>query len=376
MKIILGLTGSVASILAPKLVSSFVEKGFEVDVIATEKALPFFDKNEFYRSEKKYYPKMYLDKNEWEWDHISPYGNTFKANEYQKHDPILHIELRKNASALVIAPASANTIGKIANGICDNLLTSLVYAWDTCRPMIVAPSMNSYMWENPLTQENLEKIEKVYGATIINPISKVLACGDVGEGALADVDYITDVTKDLLKWFFPLNNCNGIPTGKHPGAFGAIRSHDVHCGVDLYTNEGEWVYAVEKGRIVSIEDFTGPKANCPWWLPTKCVKVEGASGVVGYGEIEPLNRLETGKIVEKNERIGSVIPVLPPEKLRKDVTGHSCSMLHLQLYKYGSVHKDNVWELNGKQPDNVLDPTSFLLNSKKLREYKTLEIRK
>jgi phosphopantothenoylcysteine decarboxylase len=95
----------------------------------------------------------------------------------------------------VIAPLSANTLAKIANGICDNLLvcssqTCVVRAWDVSKPMLLAPAMNTYMWENPFTSEHLTKVQQVYAAEVIDTVSKQLICGDTGKGAMAHVETI------------------------------------------------------------------------------------------------------------------------------------------------------------------------------------------
>ncbi len=132
---------------------------------------------------------MYSDKDEWD---------TWK----QLRDPVLHIEvlfinhaiilkqikqLRKWADLLIIAPLTANTLAKIANGLCDNLLTCIVRAWDYNKPLLVAPAMNTYMWDNPFTLKHLKELESL-SVIVIPPVAKVLACGDNGLGALADVD--------------------------------------------------------------------------------------------------------------------------------------------------------------------------------------------
>jgi hypothetical protein len=166
----------------------------------------------------------------------------------------------------------------------------------------------------------------------------------------------------VSKWVFPVDprSVPGVPVGKHPGAFGAVRKHDRHCGVDLYCPALTEVYAVEEGIVVSVEDFTGPAANCPWWLPTKAIKIEGESGVVCYGEIEPIGWV-AGDPVEEGDLLGRVIPVLPPEKLRKDIPGHSCSMLHVQIYKHGTIHNPNDIGPTDEMPEDMIDPTPFLL---------------
>ena len=103
-------------------------------------------------------------------------------------DPVAHIELRRWADVLVVAPLSANTLSKMAAGGCDNLLTCVARAWDTkgSAPVLVAPAMNTAMWESPFTGEHLAVLKRVLGARAVAPAaSKTLACGDVGAGAMA-----------------------------------------------------------------------------------------------------------------------------------------------------------------------------------------------
>jgi phosphopantothenoylcysteine decarboxylase len=122
---------------------------------------------------------IYQDEEEWK---------TWRS----KGDKVLHIELRKWADGMIIAPLSANTLAKIANGICDNLLTCVVRAWDFEKPLLLAPAMNTFMWKNPLTKKQLEVCTDL-GFIIASPISKRLACGDVGEGAMAEPSEITSM---------------------------------------------------------------------------------------------------------------------------------------------------------------------------------------
>lgn len=358
MKILLGLTGSVATTLADKLVVQLIKHfDAQVRVVMTERACNFIWPPKLIDAGVDH---IYKEKHEWEWfdGDYSP-----KRPIWRKDDPVLHIELRKWADVLLIAPLTANTLAKMANGICNNLLMSIVRAWDLNRPVIVAPAMNTNMWEHPYTAQHLGAIRQL-GVHVVPPIKKMLACGDYGDGALADIADICKYIREATQWVFPVANCNGIPVENHPGAFGAIRKYDRHCGVDLYCEPNSTVTAVEPGKIVAIEPFTGAKANCPWWLDTMAVKIEGSSGVVCYGEIRPVHWLEVGRHVKAEELIGNVIPVLPEHKLRKDIPGHSVTMLHMQLYERGMLYKDDAWKLDGKCPDGVLDPTKRLLESK------------
>lgn len=104
---------------------------------------------------------------------------------------------------ILIAPLSANTLAKIANGLCDNLLvkhiqTCVVRAWDVKKPMILAPAMNTYMWDNPFTEEQLHKVQQVYHAIVLDTVSKLLICGDTGKGAMASVETIVSAVLNAL----------------------------------------------------------------------------------------------------------------------------------------------------------------------------------
>lgn len=145
-----------------------------------------------------------------------------------------------------------------------------------------------------------------------------------------------------------------LPTGVHPGAFGVRRRHHTHEGVDLYVPEGTAVTAVEDGRVVAIEWFTGPTAGSPWWLDTQAVLVEGASGVVLYGEIVPTVRADD--VIRAGEAVGWVRRVLRHDK------GRPVSMLHLELHEPGT-RRSWEWGVGEPQPSSLRDPTNFLRNA-------------
>mmetsp|Transcript_24001 Transcript_24001/g.66701 ORF Transcript_24001/g.66701 Transcript_24001/m.66701 type:complete len:201 (+) Transcript_24001:494-1096(+) len=178
-RILLGLSGSVAAIKAVELVHLLSEVG-EVKVVTTRSALHFFDPQTL----RENGTEVLGDADDWRvWQ--------------KKGDPILHIDLRKWADLLVVAPLSANSLAKMAHGLCDNLLTCVVRAWDFNKPMLVAPAMNTHMWDSPFTGRHLSTLREL-GVHVLNPVSKTLACGDVGQGALpAPVD-IVESCKQLL----------------------------------------------------------------------------------------------------------------------------------------------------------------------------------
>ncbi|KAL0437988.1 UNVERIFIED_CONTAM: Phosphopantothenoylcysteine decarboxylase [Sesamum latifolium] len=169
-RILLAASGSVAAIKFANLCHCFSEWA-EVKAVATKASLHFIDRVSV--------PKdvtIYTDEDEWSmWKKIG--------------DSVLHIELRRWADIMVIAPLSANTLGKIAGGLCDNLLTCIVRAWDYSKPMFVAPAMNTFMWNNPFTERHLMVIDDL-GISLIPPVTKRLACGDYGNGAMAEPSLI------------------------------------------------------------------------------------------------------------------------------------------------------------------------------------------
>ncbi|EFJ45580.1 hypothetical protein VOLCADRAFT_63556, partial [Volvox carteri f. nagariensis] len=125
-------------------------------------------------------------------------------------DPVLHIELRRWADILLVAPLSANTLAKMANGMADNLLTCVVRAWDFTKPLMVAPAMNTAMWVSPFTSRHLDTLTQLGSCNcgnsnsssssfvIVAPVSKRLACGDEGTGAMAAPEDIAARCRQVL----------------------------------------------------------------------------------------------------------------------------------------------------------------------------------
>ena len=362
MKILLGMTGSVASILYEKLISELQTIG-DVDVLLTEKAYHFIEMKSLCDAlEKKPNNFLYTDKKEWVWKHLTDEYVQSLSDKWKKGDRVLHIDLRDKAGVFVIAPCSANTLAKLANGITDNLLTSVARAWDLGRLHVIAPAMNTHMWNHPVTQEHIKKLQS-WGWLVIPPQSKMLACGTEGMGAMANIEDIVKEIRKSLRWIFPIwhEHCKGIPIGEHQGAFATKRKYSIHTGVDLYVPKKTLVHAVEDGTIVCIEQFTGPNEKTPWWLDTDCMLIEDSTGVICYGEIVIPNWFSVGMRVKAGTYIGNVIPVLPDHKFREDIDGHSVSMLHMELYPHGRYKPSDGYE---KDKGDLRDPTPFLIEAK------------
>ncbi len=146
----------------------------------------------------------------------------------------------------------------------------------------------------------------------------------------------------------------GVPLPPHPGAFGVVRRHHVHEGLDLYCPSGTEVVAMRAGRVVAREPFTGPAAGSPWWLDTEVVMVEDEDGVFAYGEIAPC--VQPGQWLEAGERLGHVVRVLRHDK------GRPTSMLHLERHALGARTCPG-WPLEGPRPATLLDATAFVLRA-------------
>ncbi|QSZ26676.1 bifunctional phosphopantothenoylcysteine decarboxylase/phosphopantothenate--cysteine ligase CoaBC [Aceticella autotrophica] len=173
--LVLGVTGGIAAYKAVDLLSRLIKKGINVDVIMTESATKFISPLTF---EALSHNKVVTD--------------MFESPKYWE---IEHIALAEKADLFAVVPATANIIGKLANGIADDMLSTTLMA--TKSRVLLAPAMNTNMYLNPITQGNIEKL-KNYGYIFVNPEEGRLACGAFGAGKLADVRIIENKICDLL----------------------------------------------------------------------------------------------------------------------------------------------------------------------------------
>jgi phosphopantothenoylcysteine decarboxylase len=206
-RIVLGVTGSVAALRTPALYAALRGAGHTVRVVATEPALHFFDPTELVPdAADPLGGPLFRDADEW------------AGARYQRGDPVLHIAFRQWADLLIVAPLDANTLAKFALGLSDNFLTCLFRAWDFARPVVLAPAMNTLMWQSPVTVRHfrqlladrgdgrapadwaLDQVADIFARhaprlVLVPPQAKRLACGDLGMGAMAEVATLAEVVR-------------------------------------------------------------------------------------------------------------------------------------------------------------------------------------
>lgn len=174
--ILLGITGGIAAYKICTLIRDFKKNGANVKVVCTPNSLNFVTKLTLQNLSQNDIFVEEFDIKDWKPEHIS---------------------LADWADVMVIAPATANTISKIATGIADNLLTSIACAFS--KQMFIAPAMNCHMWENPNVQENISKL-KTQGVEFIEPESGFLACGYLGKGRLCSLDKILNAVGEYFSF--------------------------------------------------------------------------------------------------------------------------------------------------------------------------------
>lgn len=176
LNIIIGITGGIAAYKACGIVSYLKQQGANINVIMTKNSCNFITPLTLETLSKN---KVIVD--------------MFEEEDYSE---VKHISLARKADLMLIIPATANIIGKIANGIADDMLSTTIMA--TKAPVIFAPAMNNQMFENPIVQDNLKKL-KAYGYKIIEPATGLLACGYEAKGKLPKNEEIIEYVKVLIK---------------------------------------------------------------------------------------------------------------------------------------------------------------------------------
>ena len=176
INIVIGITGGIAAYKACDIVSYLKKDGFNIDVIMTKNACEFIT-------------PLTLE---------TLSGNKVITDMFERpdHREVEHISLARKADLFLIVPATANILGKVANGIADDMLSTTIMA--TKAPVIFAPAMNDGMYSNPIVQDNIKKLEN-YGYKFIEPATGHLACGYDGKGKLAKKEDIIDYVKLVVE---------------------------------------------------------------------------------------------------------------------------------------------------------------------------------
>lgn len=234
--ILIGITGGIAAYKICELIRKFKKNGANVKVVATPNALNFVTKLTLQN----------LSQNE-------VYVQEFDVKNWKPE----HISLADEADIMLIAPATANTISKIAQGIADNLLTSIACAFS--KKMIIAPAMNCNMWNNPVIQENISKLRNL-GVEFLEPDSGFLACGYIGKGRLCSIEKIYSAVVEALNYSKILEGKKVVVTSG-----GTIEDIDPVRYISNYSS-GKMGFAIAKVAkdmganvvLITTKDFTAP----------------------------------------------------------------------------------------------------------------------
>ena len=276
--VVIGVSGGIAVYKTLDVVSRLRKLGVNVNVIMTKSATEFVTPLSFQSLSQNYVVcDMFEDPKTWDVEHIS---------------------LAKRADVFLIAPATANVIGKIANGIADDMLTTTVMA--TKAKVLIAPAMNTNMYENPILQRNINTLKEL-GYNFVEPESGRLACGDTGKGKLASPETIVDEVVKLLSKGQDLKGKSIIVT-----AGPTVESIDP---MRYITNRstGKMGYsiakeAIERGSDVTL--ITGPTNLTPPQNLKKLVKIESAKDM--YEAV--LENLDENDVVIKSAAVADYKP--------------------------------------------------------------------
>ena len=234
--ILIGITGGIAAYKICELIRKFKKNGANVKVVATPNALNFVTKLTLQN----------LSQNE-------VYVQEFDVKNWKPE----HISLADESDIMLIAPATANTISKIAQGVADNLLTSIACAFS--KKMIIAPAMNCNMWNNPVIQENISKLRNL-GVEFLEPDSGFLACGYIGKGRLCSIEKIYSAVVEALNYSKILEGKKVVVTSG-----GTIEDIDPVRYISNYSS-GKMGFAIAKVAkdmganvvLITTKDFTAP----------------------------------------------------------------------------------------------------------------------
>lgn len=336
--IVIGICGGIAAYKALDVVSNLKKKGFNVHVIMTKASMEFVTPLSFQALSQNMVVKDMFEEP--------------RAFEIQ------HISLAKKADVMLIIPATANIIGKIASGIADDMLSTTVMA--TKAPVVFAPAMNTNMYNNPIVQQNIRKL-KDYGYQFISPVSGRLACGDVGEGKLAAKEDISDIITSLL---YDKKDLAGkkvlVTAGPTIAPIDPVRFITNH-------SSGKMGYAIAmeaRDRGAEVTLVTGP---CALAVPQGINIIDVETNAEMYKTV--LKYYESSDIVIKAAAVADYKPLnYSNQKIKK-----SENDLHINfvrdtdiLKKLGEIKKQQILVGFAAESNNLLENAAIKLQKKNL----------
>lgn len=335
--IIIGVSGGIAAYKTAYLVSALSKTEADVNVIMTENACEFISPLVF---ETLTGNKCYVD--------------TFDRNF--KFD-VEHISLAKKADIFMIAPATANVIAKIANGIADDMLTTTFLA-SKCKK-IVSPAMNTAMFENQITQDNIAKLKK-YGIGVVEPQNGLLACGDTGAGKMPEPDFLFDVIeREIAREKDMLGKKVLVTAGATMESLDPVRFLTNH-------SSGKMGFAIAKEAMLRGAEVTVVKANTTAKIPNFVKIVEVSSAKDMFDAVTALS--DQQDIIVKAAAVADYTPESYVDSKIKKKDGDLSIPLKrtMDILKYLGENKKEGQFLCGfsMETDNMLENSKAKLSKK------------
>ncbi len=338
--VVIGVSGGIAVYKVCDVVSRLKKLNANVHVIMTNNATEFVTPLTFQSLSQNYVVNdMFEEPKTWDVEHIS---------------------LAKKADVFLIAPATANVIGKVANGICDDMLTTTVMA--TTGKVLIAPAMNTNMYRNPILQRNINTLKEL-GYNFVNPESGRLACGDVGEGKLASPETIVNTVIDLL------NNTKKDLQGKKImiTAGPTVESIDP---VRYLTNRstGKMGYAIAKmaaDRGADVTLVSGPTNITPPANLKKLIKIQSAEEM--YNAI--INNFDENQVIIKSAAVADYKPKAYSDKKIKKSNDDLVIELDRNkdiAYELGKIKKDKILVGFAAETNDLIENAKGKVNKKNL----------
>lgn len=337
--IVLGVTGSVAAYKMANVASMLVKRGCEVHVIMTKNATNFINPIAF---ESLTNTKCLVD--------------TFDRN-FQFH--VAHISLTDKADAMLIAPASANIIGKIASGIADDMLSTTVMA--CAKPVIIAPAMNTKMYTNPILQDNLQKLRS-FGYEIIEPATGHLACGTTGAGKMPSEEVlIAHLERQIAKEKDLTGKKVLVTAGPTIESIDPVRYISNH-------SSGKMGYAIAKAAMLRGADVTLVSGKTSIEPPMFVDVVDITSAEDMYREV--MNRSHEQDIIIKAAAVADYTPAdVSDEKVKKKDGDLSIPLIRTKdiLKSLGENRRDGQFLCGfSMETQNMLENSRAKLQKKKI----------